>query len=99
VFGSKGFLRLEGITHVAGASSQERRTRLFGACRFQPVKGEGKAWQAEPFDTSRAALEAFATAVAGDAAYPIPHEQVIHGVAVTEAVIRSAAAEDIEHVD
>ena len=29
VFGSKGWVRLEGMTHVAGASSEERRTRLF----------------------------------------------------------------------
>ena len=46
VFGSKGWLRLEGLTHVAGASSEERRTRLFGTCKFQPVKGEAKVWQA-----------------------------------------------------
>ena len=39
VFGSKGWLRLEGVTHVAGASSEERRTRLFGTCKFQPVEG------------------------------------------------------------
>ena len=30
VFGSGGWVRLEGMTHVAGASSEERRTRLFG---------------------------------------------------------------------
>ena len=39
VFGSKGWQRIEGVTHVAGASSEERRTRQFGACKFQPVKG------------------------------------------------------------
>ena len=33
VFGSKGWVRLEGMTHVAGASSDERRTRLFA----QPI--------------------------------------------------------------
>ena len=42
VFGSKGWVRLEGVTHVAGASSEERRTRLFGTCKFQPVKGEAQ---------------------------------------------------------
>ena len=42
VFGSKGFVRLEGLTHVAGASSEERRMRLFGNCKFQPVKGDGQ---------------------------------------------------------
>src|SRR6266478_2913079 len=39
VFGSKGWHRLEGVTHVAGAPSEERRTRQFGVCKFQPVKG------------------------------------------------------------
>ena len=42
VFGSKGSVRLEGMTHVAGASSEERRTRLFGTCKFQPIKGEAR---------------------------------------------------------
>ena len=64
VFGSKGWVRLEGVTHVAGASSEERRTRLFGTCKFQPVKGEAKTWQAASLDISRAALEAFAKAAA-----------------------------------
>ena len=50
VFGSKGWVRLEGMTHVAGASSEERRTRLFGACKFQPAKGEAEVWQAEALD-------------------------------------------------
>ena len=76
MFGSKGWLRLEGLTHVAGASSEERRTRLFGTCKFQPVKGEAKVWQAATLDISRAALEAFATAAAGGPAYPIPLDQV-----------------------
>jgi len=98
VFGSKGWLRLEGVTHVAGASSEERRTRLFGACKFQPIKGEAKTWQAETMDISRAALEAFAKAAEGGPAYPIPYDQMIHGVAVTEAIIRSAASEKVEHI-
>ena len=98
VFGSKGWLRLEGVTHVAGASSEERRTRLFGTCKFQPVKGEAKTWQAQTMDISRAALEAFAKAAEGGPAFPIPYDQMIHGVAVTEAIVRSAASERVEHV-
>ena len=39
MFGSKGSLRLEGMTHVAGASSEERRTRLFSTAKWQPIKG------------------------------------------------------------
>ena len=98
VFGSKGWLRLEGVTHVAGASSEERRMRLFGTCKFQPVKGEAKVWQAATMDISRAALEAFAKAATGGPAYPIPYDQMIHGVAVTEAIIRSAGSGKLEQV-
>ena len=99
VFGSKGWLRLEGLTHVAGASSEERRTRLFGTCKFQPVKGEAKVWQAAAMDISRAALEAFAKAASGGPPYPVTLDQAIHGVAVTEAIIRSAASGRVERVN
>lgn len=98
VFGSKGWVRLEGMTHVAGASSEERRTRLFGTCKFQPVKGEAEVWQAATEDVSRAALEAFARAASGGAAYPIPIGEMIHGAAVTEAIVRSAASGKAEKV-
>ncbi len=98
VFGSKGWVRLEGLTHVAGASSEERRLRLFGTCKFQPVKGEAKVWQAASLDVTRAALEAFARAAGGGPAYPIPPDQVIAGVAATETIIRSAASGMVEKV-
>jgi predicted dehydrogenase len=98
VFGSKGWLRLEGVTHVAGASSEERRTRLFGTCKFQPVKGEAKTWQAATLDVSRVALEAFARAAESGPAYPIPFDQMIHGVAVTDAIIAAAASAKVERV-
>jgi predicted dehydrogenase len=98
VFGSKGCVRLEGMTHVAGASSEERRTRLFGACKFQPVKGDPEVWEADKLDISRACLEAFARAASGGPAFPITHEQAIHGAAVTEAVVRSAASGGVERV-
>ena len=96
VFGSQGFVRLEGLTHVAGASSEERRLRLFGTCKFQPVKGEAKVWQAASLDVTRAALEAFAAAATGGPAYPVTLEQAIEGVAATEAIIRSAASGKVE---
>ena len=98
VFGSAGWVRLEGMTHVAGASSEERRTRLFGTCRFQPAKGPAEVWEAERLDVTRASLEAFARAAQGGPPYPIPVEEMIHGVAVTEAVIRSAASGQVETV-
>jgi predicted dehydrogenase len=98
VFGSAGSVRLEGMTHVAGASSEERRTRLFGTCKFQPVKGEAEVWEAERYDVARAALEAFAAAVSGGPDYPIPVDQMIHGAAVTEAIVRSSGSGVVEHV-
>ena len=98
VFGSKGWVRLEGMTHVAGASSEERRTRLFGTCKFQPIKGPAETWEAERLDVTRAALDAFARAASGGAPYPIPTEEMIHGVAVTEAIVRSASSSKVEKV-
>src|SRR5215831_19033910 len=92
VFGSKGWVRLDGMTHVAGASSEERRTRLFSTCKFQPTKGPAEVWQAATLDVTRTALESFAKAAAGGPEFPIPLQQMIHGVAVTEAVVRSAVS-------
>jgi predicted dehydrogenase len=98
VFGSKGWVRLEGMTHVAGASSEERRTRLFGMCKFQPIKGPAEIWEAERLDVTRASLEAFAQAANGGPAYPITMEEMVHGVAVTEAIVRSASSNKLEKV-
>jgi predicted dehydrogenase len=98
VFGSQGSVRLEGMTHVAGASSEERRTRLFGTCKFQPIKGPAEVWEAARLDVTRACLEAFATAAAGGAPYLIPTREMIHGAAVTEAVVKSAASGQVETV-
>jgi hypothetical protein len=55
-------------------------------------------WEAERLDVSRAALDAFAQAAGGGPAYPIPTDQMIHGVAVTEAIVRSAATGRVEPV-
>ena len=43
------------------------------------------------FNALKAELEAFAAAIEGGPAYPIPPEQILHGVAAFEAIIRSAA--------
>ena len=99
IYGSKGWVRLEGMTHVAGASSEERRTRLFGTCRFQPVKGDAQVWQATTLDIVKTSLEAFADAAEGRAPFPIPLDEMIHGVAVTEAVVRSAQMHAIVPVE
>jgi predicted dehydrogenase len=98
VFGSKGWVRIEGVTHVAGAPSEERRTRQFGACKFQPVKGPAETWEAEKLDIVRATFEAFARAVQGGPAFPISPAEIIHGASVSEAVIRSASSGKVEKV-
>lgn len=43
------------------------------------------------FNGLLAEMEAFADAIAGGPAYPIPASQILHGVAVFEAIIQSAA--------
>jgi predicted dehydrogenase len=98
VFGSKGWVRIEGVTHVAGASSEERRTRLFGGCRFQPVKGPAEVWEAEKLDVTKACLEAFARAAQGGPVFPITPEQIVHCSSVSESIIRSAASGKVESV-
>jgi predicted dehydrogenase len=50
-------------------------------------------------DISRAALEAFAKAASGGPPYPVSLDQAIHGVAATEAIIRSATSGRVEYVN
>ena len=61
---------------------------------FTPVPGEGEAWTRDSpkFDIEAAELEAFAAAVAGGPAYPLPLEEAIHGVSVFETMIGAAAS-------
>lgn len=90
VYGSKGFVKLEGMTHVAGAPSEERRFKLFGNCTFKPVKGPAETWPATSFDVARAALDAFAVAAEGGEPFIIPASEIVHVAAVTEAIVKSA---------
>jgi predicted dehydrogenase len=99
VFGSKGSVRLEGMTHRAGASSEERRLQLFSTCKFQPLQGEAEVREAARYDVTCAALEAFAAAAEGGEPYPISHEEMVHGAAVTEAIVRSAESGAVEQVE
>jgi predicted dehydrogenase len=66
--------------------------------RFFPVAQSGGAHAVAPpevienkgFNPVKAALEAFADAARGEAAYPVTPEQIVHGVAVLEAIVKSA---------
>jgi predicted dehydrogenase len=98
VYGSKGYVRLEGMTHIAGASSEERRTRLFGKCIFKPIAGPAVVWDAERLDVTKVTLEAFARAAAGKEQFLIPLDEMVHGASVTEAIIRSAETHQVVQV-
>jgi predicted dehydrogenase len=65
--------------------------------RFTPVAKSGPHAIAQPeiidnkgFNPVKAGLEAFATAISGGAPFPITAEQIVHGVAVFEAAVKSA---------
>jgi len=98
VYGSKGFVKLEGMTHVAGAPSEERRTRLFGRCTFKPIKGPAEIWEAATMDIVKVTLEEFATAASGGKPFMITTDEMIHGAAVTEAIVKSAGTHQVEKV-
>jgi predicted dehydrogenase len=98
VYGSKAMALLGGAVHVAGQSSQQRRSGLFGSYLIQPVKGDAEAIDVPVFDANRAELESFALAAAGGPSFPISHQQMVHGTAVTEAILASALSRHAEAV-
>jgi predicted dehydrogenase len=73
------------------AASENARTPVdrltAGASGIRTV---GPSCEYKGFNTLLAELEAFAAAVRGEQAYPIPPEDILHGVAVFEAIVRSA---------
>jgi predicted dehydrogenase len=98
VYGSKGFVKLEGMTHIAGAPSEERRTQLFGRCTFKPIKGPAEVWEAARLDIVKETLDNFGEAAGSGKPFMIPTDEMIHGAAVTEAIVKSAASHQVEKV-
>lgn len=98
IYGSKAMALLGGAVHVAGQSSHQRRSGLFGSYVIQPVKGEAEEIEVPSFDVNRAELEAFARAVSGVEPYPITLHEMVHGAAVTEAIITSARSGQFERI-
>lgn len=98
VYGSKAAATLGGNVHVAGQSSHQRRAGLFGSYLIQPVKGEAESIEVPAFDVNRAELEAFARDAQGGEVFPISYREMIHGVAVTDAVIASARSGRVETI-
>lgn len=90
-----------------GGSIEIRKPDL-SSFEYVPNEGgpiSGSSGKIEPqsrdfsgFDMVNAELEAFATACTGGAAYPVPKDDVIHGVAVIESIVKSAETGKAEKV-
>jgi len=98
IYGSKAMALLGGAVHVAGQSSHQRRSGLFGSYVIQPVKGDPEEIAVPEFDVNRAELEAFAAEVLKGTPYPISHHEMAHGAAVTEAIICAARSNQFEPI-
>jgi predicted dehydrogenase len=61
--------------------------------RFLPAPGKDlkpETIENKGFDPINAAIEAFASAASGEAPFPISRDEIVHGVAVFEAIVKSA---------
>ena len=76
VFGDRGWAEIRGSRHFT----------------FQPAEGEREDIRFPEIDAERAEVEAFADAIEGRADFPVPVADAVHGVAVMEAMGRSALA-------
>jgi predicted dehydrogenase len=84
VYGTKGFAEVLG--------QQMTTFRLVPATGAGiPSAGEPEVTETPGFDMLRAELEAFAASIATGRPFPTPLDQIMHGVAVFEAVVASAA--------
>lgn len=90
-----------GYLGTLAATAAEWRMQIFGSAGWIELRDErrlearGLDTAPEridfgPFDKEHAELEAFADAVDGKADYPLPLTQAVHGIAVFEAIARSA---------
>lgn len=87
IYGSGGVaeIRGQGLDQFSFAPTPD--APLSGHAVAKPVE----AASLPGYDTVAAELRAFAAAVRGEAAFPISHDQMIHGSAVFEAIALSAA--------
>ena len=85
VYGSKGFAEITKPTQedFRFAPKPDPKAGHLAQMEFEVKHTPG-------FDTLRAELTAFAQAVAGKAPFPVPVDDVLHGVEVFEATVQSA---------
>jgi predicted dehydrogenase len=93
---------MTGYLGTLGATADDWRLQVFGADGWAEIRPDNrlciKIGEAEPeaivfetIDTVRAELDAFAAAITGEAPYPVPVDDAVHGVAVMEAMDLAAA--------
>ena len=82
VFGSRGWVEMRGVDRLVVGDLDGGET--------------GRDY--EPFDMERAALEAFARSAGGGPEFPVPLDDVVHGIAVLQALVRSAERGEVVEV-
>ena len=90
VYGSKGWAEIRDRTHPENPTGWDVTVALRGQPR--------QTHFAEPSASVRANLEAFAQAVRGGPAYPVPPQEMLANVAALEAIMRSVDSGRIEKV-
>ena len=90
IYGSQGWAEVRDKAHPEKSEGWTLTTSIRGQERTTTVF--------PPAPAVRANLEAFATAVAGGAAYPVPLDQMLDTIAAFEAVVRSSRSRGIEAV-
>ena len=76
------------------AGTSEIRTRSYNKFQFRPIRGENEDIDFGDYDmdveTLREELEAFSRSILEQEPFPISHDQIIHVVSVTDAIIESS---------
>ncbi len=86
VFGTGGWIEIKN----PDLSSFEFVPNGDGPIKGQPGAPEPETLDFPGFDMVAAELEAFGQACEGGSAYPVPADEAIHGIAVLEAIVKSA---------
>ena len=68
------------------------------ATSYRRLVGQLTGVTGDPAEAEDAVMEAFARAATGEEKFLIPLEEMVHGAAVTEAIIRSAETHQVEKV-
>lgn len=90
IYGSKGWAEVRDKTHPESPEGWTLTTALRGEPR--------RAVEYPPAPAVLANLEAFSDAIAGRAAYPVPHDQMIATVSALEAIVKSTRSGAVEAV-